>query len=318
MDLWSYIQHHLSNKERVILITVIDCKGSSPGRIGFKMAIAGDGSIAGSIGGGVMEYNMVELARKIVSSDTVESLIKRQIHDSETEFDKSGMICSGEQTHAFMPLSFSDLETIKSINESIDKGESGVLSISHNEICFSKDDSSDLQDSTYINGPNDWVYKEQIGLKDTVYIFGAGHISVPLSQILRMLEFRVVVYDNRTDLSTYTTNNSVHHKGIIDYHKVDHLIPEGINSYVAIMSFGHKFDQIILKQLLPKKLKYLGMIGSKSKVQSIYDSLREFGFSDIDFAQVDSPIGVSIKSQTPAEIAVSIAAKIIHIRNGEK
>ena len=81
------------------------------------------------------------------------------------------------------------------------------------------------------------------------------------------------------------------------------------------MSFGHKFDQIILKQLLPKKLKYLGMIGSKHKVHSIYDSLRESGFTDSDFERVDSPIGISIKSQTPAEIAISIAAKIIQIKN---
>ena len=81
------------------------------------------------------------------------------------------------------------------------------------------------------------------------------------------------------------------------------------------MSFGHKFDQIILKQLLPKKLKYLGMIGSKHKVQSIYDNLRELGFTNDDFARVDSPIGLSIKSQTPAEIAISIAAKVIQVRN---
>ncbi|MHC1704707.1 MAG: XdhC family protein [Tenuifilaceae bacterium] len=318
MELWSFIHNHLAENKRVVLIAVIECKGSSPGRVGFKMAISEDSSIAGSIGGGVMEYNMVELARKIVKSNSSEITIKRQIHDSEAEYDKSGMICSGEQTHAFVPLSNSNLACISQIKDCIDNGEKGILTISPKNIHFSREDSSEYQISSFINSPNDWEYKEQIGLKDTIYIFGAGHISVPLSQILRMLDFRVVVFDNRKELSTYTANNFAHEKQIIDYHDVADLVTDGLNSYVAIMSFGHKFDQIILKQLLPKMLKYIGMIGSKNKVQSIYDSLREFGFKDNDFARVDSPIGLSINSQTPAEIAISIAAKIIHVRNGEK
>jgi xanthine dehydrogenase accessory factor len=318
MDIWSFIYNQLLSKQGVVLITVIDCQGSSPGRVGFKMAVSEDGGIAGSIGGGVMEFNMVELARKMVVAKNAESLLKRQIHDSEAEYDKSGMICSGEQTHAFSPLTTADLETIGHIRDSIDKGDKGILTLSPKGITFTKDNDLDAQTTTSIDNPIRWEFKEQIGLKDTIYIFGAGHISVPLSQILRMLDFRIVVYDNRKELSTFTANNFAHQKGIIDYHNVSPLVPEGQNSYVAIMSFGHKFDQIILKQLLPKRLKYLGMIGSKSKVQSIYDSLREFGFTNDDFARVDSPIGISINSQTPAEIAISIAAKIIHIRNGDK
>lgn len=315
MDLWSFIYDQLNGKHRIILIVVIDCKGSSPGRVGFKMAVSENGDISGSIGGGVMEFNMVELGRKLVANVTSESIIKRQIHNSEAEFDKSGMICSGEQTHAFIPLTHSDLETIGQIRNCINIGEKGVIAIEPNSISFTKDDSQEIISSTRIDSPNSWEYKEQVGLKDTVYIFGAGHISLPLSQILRMLEFRVVVYDNRNDLSTYTANTFAHQKQIIDYHNIAGLVPESQNNYVAIMSFGHKFDQIILKQLLPKKLKYLGMIGSKNKVQSIYDSLRESGFTDSDFTRVDSPIGISIKSQTPAEIAISIAAKIIQVRN---
>jgi len=314
MDVWSFIYNQLLSKQRVVLITVIDCQGSSPGRVGFKMAVSEDGDIAGSIGGGVMEFNMVELARKIVTHASPESQIKRQIHDSEAEYDKSGMICSGEQTHAFTPLSISDLETIGLIKTCIDKGDKGKLTLLPLGIRFTSDDS-DTQTTARIDNPTSWEYNESIGFKDTMYIFGAGHISLPLSQILKMLDFRVVVFDNRNELSTYTANNFASRKAIVDYHNVEHLVPEGPNTYVAIMSFGHKFDQIILKQLLPKRLKYLGMIGSKNKVQSIYDSLREFGFTDADFARVDSPIGVSIKSQTPAEIAISIAAKIIQVRN---
>lgn len=315
MDIWSFINGQFSTKQRVILMVVVDCKGSSPGRVGFKMAVSENGEIAGSIGGGVMEYNMVELARKKLAEKCNEPFIKRQIHDSEAEYDKSGMICSGEQTHAFMPIGASDIESISTIKRCIDSGNKGILSLTPGKLSFIEKESQEDQQSFKITSPSEWEYKEQIGLKDTVYIFGAGHISVPLSQILRMLDFRVVVYDNRKELSTFTANSYANQKEVIDYHKVEHLVPDSQNSYAAIMSFGHKFDEVILKQLLPKKLKYLGMIGSKSKVHCIYDNLREYGFNDADFARVDSPIGISIKSQTPAEIAISIAAKIIQVRN---
>lgn len=315
MDIWNFIHSHLSENKRIILITVIENIGSSPGRVGFKMAVSENGEIAGSIGGGVMEYNMVELARKSLDENCFEPFIKRQIHNPEAETDKSGMICSGEQTHAFIPLTTYDIQTISHIKIFIDKGFDGMINLQPKGLIFAKSDSQSNQTLSTINSFTDWKYQEPIGLKDTIYIFGAGHISLPLSQILRMLDFSIVVYDNRTDLSTYSANSFAHQKQVVDYQNVGQLVPDGQNSYVAIMSFGHKFDQIILQQLLPKKLKYLGMIGSKHKVQSIYDSLRLEGFSDADFARVDSPIGISIKSQTPAEIAISIAAKIIQVRN---
>ncbi len=315
MDIWSFIYSHLVDNINVMLIAVIDCQGSSPGRVGFKMAISENGDICGSIGGGVMEYNMVELARKFLHDYNFKPTIKRQIHDSEAEFDKSGMICSGEQTHVFYPLTGKDIQTVALIKNSLDSGNQGVLILKHDQLSFSTGELNATPFNFRINSPDNWEYSENLGFRDTVYIFGAGHISLPLSQILKMLDFRVVVYDNRRELSTFVTNSYANQKEIVDYHNVGHLVAEGENSYVVIMSFGHKFDQVILKQLLPKKLKYLGMIGSKSKVQAIYENLLEAGFSDKDFTRVDSPIGIPIKSQTPAEIAISIAAKIILVRN---
>lgn len=315
MSLWDFIHSHLSKNEKVILLVVIEVKGSSPGRVGFKMAVAEEGDIAGSIGGGVMEYNMVELARVMLSDKSAEILVKRQVHNPESALDESGMICSGEQTQAFIPLTLSDRETIGQIKECLDKGERGIMKISSGGLDFVSGNLSEKYLSLVYNDPDNWEFTESLGLTDTFFIFGAGHVSVPLSRILRMLDFRVVVFDDRKEVSTFTLNSYAHDKQIIDYNNIDKLVPEGQNSYVAIMSNGHKSDWLIIRQLLPKKLKYLGMIGSKSKVQAIFKSLTDEGFSDKDFARVDSPIGIPINSQTPAEIAVSIAAKIIQVRS---
>ena len=103
-----------------------------------------------------------------------------------------------------------------------------------------------------------------------------------------------------------------------DYKKIVDLVPVGPNSYVVIMTFGHKSDETVLRQLLDKNVKYLGMMGSKRKVQAIFSSLLLAGASEIQLDKVDAPIGLSIGSQTPAEIAVSIAAKIIQVKNAKK
>jgi xanthine dehydrogenase accessory factor len=84
------------------------------------------------------------------------------------------------------------------------------------------------------------------------------------------------------------------------------------------MTFNHKGDEIVLRQLIVKNIRYLGMMGSKIKVKTLFNNLLQEGFSSEQIAKVHSPIGLSINSLTPAEIAVSIAAEIISVKNSSK
>jgi len=315
MEIWNFIDKQLSEKNKVMLIIVIDRKGSSPGQVGFKMAISENDSLAGSIGGGIMEYNMAELAKKLIKTAKPEIFIKRQDHNSDAEKDKSGLICTGEQTHIFYPFDTSSITLIKQIKTCIEKGNKGTMHISPTNFTFNENITDNESIRCKIVNENQWEYSEQIGLKDTLYIFGAGHVSVPLSNVFRMLDFKVEIFDNRNDLSTFIDNQSAHAKHIVDYNDIGHLIPEGKNSYVVIMTMGHKFDELVLKQMLPKNIGYLGMIGSKNKTKTIFDSLKKQGFTNDDLTKVDAPIGIPINSQTTAEIAISIAAKIIQVKN---
>lgn len=317
MEIWKFIDKQLSENNKVMLIVVIERKGSSPGKVGFKMAISENDSLAGSIGGGIMEYNMAELAKKLIKTPKPETFIKRQVHNPDAKKDKSGLICTGEQTHIFFPFDPSYLPLIKKIITCIENGDKGIINISPINFTFNESLTNGESIKFKILNENQWEYSEQIGLKDTLYIFGAGHVSVPLSQVFRMLDFKVEIFDNRTDLSTYISNQYAHKKHIIDYKNVGQLVPEGNNSYVVIMTMGHTFDELVLKQMLPKNLKYLGMIGSKNKTKAIFDSLKTQGFKNDDLAKVDAPIGLPINSQTTAEIAISIAAKIIQVKNSE-
>ncbi|MFP4023502.1 MAG: XdhC family protein [Thiohalospira sp.] len=315
MKVWNFIRKELSESKNVTLIIVVERNGSSPGIVGFKMAVSETGAMSGSIGGGVMEYNMVDLAKKFAQNNHQKPFIKKQIHQPDADENKSGLICSGEQTHAFIPLNSSHIKQIDKIIATLEKGNNGALNLNNNGLSFDENQKYDEPVQYIFNNENDWIYREQIGLKDTIYIFGAGHISIPLSQVCRMLDFKVIVLDDRKDLSTFNNNQYAHQKKIIDFNHIEDIVSENNQSYAVIMTVAHKNDEVVLKQLVIKKLKYLGMIGSKNKVKTIYDSLIKEGISEKDLAKVDAPIGLSINSKTTAEIAISIAAKIIQVRN---
>ena len=314
MEVWSFIREELSDNKKVILIVVVERNGSSPGIVGFKMAVSETGSMKGSIGGGVMEYNMVELAKKELKKTDIKPFIKKQIHNADAGSEKSGLICSGEQTHAFVPIDKSNYKSINEIVIKLDIGDNGALQINPSGLTFNENQTINeiVFDDSF---EKEWLYKEQIGLKNTLYIFGAGHVSLPVSEVFRLLDFKVVLLDDRKDLSTFENNMFAHRKKIIDYKNIGKIVEEGKNAYAIIMTVGHKSDEIVLKQLITKNLKYLGMIGSKNKVKNIFDSLRNQGISEVELNKVDAPIGLSIKSKTTAEIAISIAAKVIQIKN---
>lgn len=311
MTVWDFIEKKIRGDNRLFLLVVIESKGSSPGRCGFKMAISDDGKMIGSVGGGKMEYNLVEEAKKRFQLPN-EIFIKQQKHNTKKESDSSGMICSGSQIVAFYPIDRTYLPLIQSIKGSV----GGKLVFNESGIVFNRELTLDQEFVSEIRDENNWSLTERLGYKNFLYIFGAGHVSVEVSKLFRQLGFHVTVFDDRDkQLSTYKSNIYANSKKIIEYKKVGKLIPEGNNIYVVIMTFGHKSDGKVLKQLIGKKIKYLGMMGSEKKVASIYEKLEKKGITVQELNQVNAPIGISINSQTPMEIAISIAAKIIDVKN---
>lgn len=311
MVIWDFIKKKISSDQKVFLMVVIESTGSSPGRCGFKMAVSEDGKMTGSIGGGIMEFNLVEYAKKQFSK-TNDIFIKRQIHDSKDKSESSGMICAGSQIVAFYPLDRKYLTLI----ETISKAENGKLVFSESGILFNRELKSSQEFISVITDDNKWSFTEQLGFKNFLYVFGAGHVSVAVSKLFAELDFHVTVFDNRDKhLTTFKSNTYAHEKKIIEYKKVSKHIPEGDNIYVVIMTFAHKSDSKILKQLISKKVRYLGMMGSDKKVASIYEKLESKGVLVEDLQKVDAPIGLQINSRTPMEIAVSIAGKIIKVKN---
>lgn len=308
MTIWHKIKEILEQGSSLYLLTVVESNGSAPGRRGFKMIVSDSGYLYGSIGGGIMEFNMVEKAKSLLNESRIQHQIIKQVHRGQSE-SSSGMICSGSQIIAFNFLSGDDLGIIVSCAQTsmmIELSPNGI-----NSIVLACEESFSMQD------PDEWSYKEHIN-KDPVnkvHIFGAGHVSVALCELLSKFEFDVRLYDNRPELNTFVDNEFIQHKYIVSYENIKQSVSFNENDYVLLMT--HKFieDKLLLSQLMNNDFSYLGVLGSKNKINVMYSQLLKEGCARNDLERIYAPIGLSINSKTTEEIAVSIVAELIKIKN---
>jgi xanthine dehydrogenase accessory factor len=320
MNFWSQILTKLKANKKVYLLTVIQNSGSSPGRKGFKMLVAEDGFISGSIGGGVMEHKLVETTKKLLQSNDLPILLKKQIHKGQV-VNSSGMICSGEQTVVFHPLNKSHINAIEQLVNGLITKSKITLKLSASGLSTFLETIANKSDCI-ITSETNWTYIEQIQAEEIVYIVGAGHVGLAVSKVLKLINFHVEIFDNRINLNTFNENGFVDQKHIIDYEKINEYISIEDTAYVIIMTNKYTDDKLILSQLLKNqanhknnRFKYLGVLGSHVKIKTMFDAMESEGFSKTDLQAVFSPIGIPIKSQTPEEIAISIAAEIIRVKN---
>ncbi|MFZ1527590.1 MAG: XdhC family protein [Ferruginibacter sp.] len=311
MSVWQFI---ISKKQPCILLYVLQSIGSSPGRQGFKMAVSADGQMCGSIGGGIMEHKFVEMAKDLLQKNETASRLYRQLHDKEAGENKSGMICSGEQSIFIYSIRNQDIEPIEQLAEGEAAFQNGALQLGKAGIAFSQ--RPPQQNYFFEQEGDDFLYMEKTGCKNQLHIIGGGHCALALSRIMRGMDFYIRVYDEREGLNTIQQNEYAHEKIIVDtYSAVNDFIPAEENVYVVIMTFGYRTDDRAIRSLLNRNFKYCGVLGSANKMKKLKEAYAAENLSGPLLLQLYSPIGISINSQTPEEIAVSIAAEMIKVKN---
>lgn len=297
LDFYRRVSQILESEKRLLLMLVIANEGSSPGRKGFKMLVTKN-QMYGTIGGGIMEHKLVELAESLLEKPSFEPFIKHQIHDKSAPKDQSGMICSGQQTIAFYDITPDFLPLVNQI-----------LTEEKFEIRYT---------NFGVNVPSEnpeWSFTETNSPPQKVYIIGGGHVGLALSEVLSRMDFEIHILDHRENLNTMMQNNFVHSKQTVEFEEIDKFIPEGNDVYVVIMSFGYRTDDVIIRQLINKEFKYIGLLGSKEKIATLFSKMIEDGFDKDNIAKVYAPIGIDIKSETTQEIAISVAAQLIRVKN---
>ena len=315
-DFWGFIKSKLSSDVDVALLIVAASSDSTPGRKGFKMATASDGSQSGTIGGGIMEYNLLKEIRRNFDEKKYDAEIHSLQHSNETEAEKSGLICGGKQTVIIKYLTSKNLPEVNKICDKFSVSENGLLKITHSQFNFD-DNPAKFQDEFILRSKDNWSFTETLGFEETVYIVGSGHVGVAVCRQFAALGFRTVVFDHRNDVFDKIPNLYADEKIVTSYKDVGKYIVEGNKSYVIIVSPQHLGDKNALGSVINKNVKYIGMMGSVKKINTIYELLKKEGIDERLLKNVHAPIGLEISSESPAEIAVSIAAEVIEIKNGK-
>ena len=317
-----------------MLLVVAESFGSSPGRQGYKMAVGVDGRLSGSIGGGVMEVNLVEQSRALLSEPPASAggflsepraaatrflPLSQQIH-RENSPHASGMICSGKQTVIFKLLDPDSLETVEAIISALDDRQPFILRITHCGF-GSEPPQHEAQITDFRfekTGETDFLFEEKLGYKNDLYIIGGGHCALALSELMSKMDFHIRIFDDRPDLNTVEKNRFAHEKHIVEaYDHIAGLIGSGSNAYVVVMTLGYKSDEIVIRRLIDKDFKYFGVLGSRAKMATMFRKLKADGFTPERLDRIRTPVGIPINSRTPEEIAVSIAAEIIAFKNAQ-
>jgi xanthine dehydrogenase accessory factor len=321
LELWMNALAALERGERCTLLVVVESIGSSPGRAGFKALVTGGGELHGSIGGGSMEHKLVEMSRaRLVAGSrggdpAGDISLKRQIHRAEEPADRSGMICSGEQTVAFFPLGKDQVKFIREIADGLQQRRAVGILLSNEGIRTGNLPQAKDDKVLHRESPENWQYRERLGSAPRIVILGAGHVGLALSRTMNQLGFQVHLMDDRPGLNTMEANKWAHESRVVAYEKIGDVIAADPELFVVLVSFGYRTDDILVRQLVKKRFKYLGMMGSAEKIKKLLADMRKDGFTEEEIARIKTPIGLPINSKTPEEIAVSIAAEVISVKN---
>jgi xanthine dehydrogenase accessory factor len=159
------------------------------------------------------------------------------------------------------------------------------------------------------------VFVEVIAHAPRLIVVGAGHCGQALAQAAALLDFRIVMVDDRREYADPSRFADTRVEEVIDAGEDFRDLPETSDKdYVVLVSRSHLTDAAALRHLVERPLRYLGMIGSRRRVETVFQDLRSAGVSAEALERVHAPIGIELGAETPAEIAISILAEIVRVR----
>jgi xanthine dehydrogenase accessory factor len=168
-------------------------------------------------------------------------------------------------------------------------------------------------------GANLEVFFEVMPAPPKLVVVGAGHIAVPLVQIAKVLDFYVIVTDDRLAYANHERFPDADQVLVGDMAQMLKEMAITPSTYIVLITRGHKYDEPCLREIIHSQAKYIGLIGSRRRIKACFQRFRdEEKIAEEMIERVYAPIGLDIATETPAEIALSILAEIIKVRRGGK
>lgn len=322
-EFWRQALERLTRRERVFLALVADHTKHSPGKRGAKLLLGEDGQQVGTIGGGVMEQRVLEVGQQLLTGRERDSpsrpVAQTLYHRRQAPGAASGLICAGQQTNVYGLLEPTrHLLALTLIMTRLDADEAGVLVWTHDgelelEHGLPRPEQAPVRVVGELEGQ--WRYEEQLLNLNRAVIFGAGHCGLALSQQLSLLGFTVTIVDEREQLPTLDQNVWANERLVGDaFSALVKRVRHAELAWAIIMTADFPSDTRALVEALTLPFIFVGVMGAPAKLRAIREALAERGVSEEAMSRIVSPVGLSISSATPAEIAVSVAAQLLALR----
>jgi xanthine dehydrogenase accessory factor len=304
--------------EKAALATIIGTSGSVPRHVGAKMLVRADGSIVGTIGGGRIELEVTEAARKVAAGEPAQLLEKHLGHDL-------AMCCGGAMQVWIEPLGASCWKALDEVGRRRRRRLPSAL-VTQLGGAGGKDvlgDDESLRTRKARRAGDRFV--EPVVPAERLVLFGGGHVAQATAPVAARVGFEVVVCDDDESFASLERFPGAVLVHSFDVRDVDReLAPFGPGDFAVVLTRDHAIDQEIVERLIGRAdLTYLGLIGSQGKVGRFRKRIVAKGIVDErGFARLRAPVGLDIGAETPEEIAISIVGELVRerarARAGEK
>ena len=311
-DLMEKLKEQTLQGNDCYLVALIESEGSTPRSSGAYMLVNERGWVAGTVGGGAMEYAAVQEAQNKLAEGQCKSYQKR--------FDltpAAGMACGG-----YCGLQFCYLPANKATEILVEyilyqlAGDCPwwlLLPLGEGEILVQEYLPLKKHQGIFEQDGREY-FAQQYNYDGKVFIFGAGHVARELVPLLCHVGFTCEVFDDREEFADPAVFPTAHKVLQVDYTKLEGIVKPNCKDYAVVMTRGHVHDANCERFLLTTPVPYIGVMGSKNKAKLARETLLAEGYTEAQLARITTPIGLDIGSETPAEIAVSIAAQLIQVR----
>lgn len=321
-NLMKELNTHLTNGEDLVLVTVIASSGATPRGAGARMLVGHSGRICGTIGGGAVEYRAIQVAGTVLEE---KASVTRDFCLNKEDVQNLGMICGGAVDVFFHFIPSRDEHVLAMTEKAEQCFADGCDLWFITDVCTGKNMGLYTVNEGFwgIDAPEGLpltrhperfnnLFVEQINSRGKVYVFGGGHVAQELVPVLSHVGFRCVVMDDREEFTKKELFPTAEQIVLGDMRRIGDYLAITSEDYVCVMTRGHAYDTVVQAQILKCHPCYCGVIGSIHKAAGVRKALKEdFGLTEEELDLVTTPIGLDIKGETPAEIAISICAQMI-------
>jgi xanthine dehydrogenase accessory factor len=343
--------------EPVALASIVRVRGSSPRHTGTRMLIWPDGRFVGTIGGGTLEWRVIEHARTALAEH--KPRYANYVFDTRGGPDSVGLCGGSVDVHN--DVSVREFATVaRATLEALQRGEAvalasivrvhgpsarltGLRLLVHadgrtvgglGDVKLEAQVREDARNAILANEPRLANYAADLGLgpedvavhldvlrsDPTLLIIGAGHVAQPLAVVGSMMGLRVCVVDDRAEWANRERFPTAAEIAVIGYepiHEILDPIPFPMMPTTCVVITTWGYDLPAMEQALRQDPAYIGLVASPTKARVLFKRLREAGFLDEAIRQIRAPIGLDVGAENPAEIAVSILAEVLSVMRGK-